>query len=286
MILRYISFTAARGGFALAALALVLPVTAHAQASPKTARATRIEGDRPAINGRMDEAVWETAEVISSFVQRSPDEGAQPLQQTRVYILYDDEALYIGARMASDDPSAIAAPVTRRDGFSNAELLTISLDPYLDRRTAYSFSVTSAGVRSDRYHANDNEHRAQSQYNPVWDAVAHVDSAGWTAEMKIPYSQLRFTPAEEQVWGMNLRRWTPTRNATDYWVMVPSSETGFASRFGTLEGLENVLAPRRVELLPYVAGEATAATRAQDDPFRTVLGNRFGVTRSSGSART
>ncbi|MCZ6915523.1 MAG: DUF5916 domain-containing protein [Gemmatimonadetes bacterium] len=276
MILRYIGLSAARGGLVLAALALVFTAEARGQASPKTARATRIEGDRPVINGRMDEAVWETAEVISSFVQRSPDEGAQPLQQTRVYILYDDEALYIGARMASDDPSAIAAPVTRRDGFSNAERLTISLDPYLDRRTAYSFSVTSGGVRSDQYHANDNEHRAQSQYNPVWHAVARVDSAGWTAEMKIPYSQIRFTRAEEQVWGMNLRRWTPTLNASDYWVMVPSSETGFASRFGTLEGLKNVLPPRRVELLPYVAGEATAANRAQDDPFRTVLGNRFG----------
>jgi hypothetical protein len=224
----------------------------------------------------MDETVWQTGQVIADFVQRSPDEGDEPLQATRVYILYDDEALYIGARMASDDPSSIAAPVTRRDGFSNAEQLTISLDPYLDRRTAYSFTVTSAGVRADQYHASDNEHRAQSQYNPVWHAVARIDSIGWTAEMKIPYSQIRFTAAAEQIWGLNMRRWTPGLNATDYWVMVPSSETGFASRFGTLEGLENVLPPSRVEMIPYVAGEATAASRSQDDPFRSVLGNRFG----------
>ena len=276
MTLRYIGFHAARGGLALAALALGFTAEGHGQASPKTARATRIEGDRPAVDGRMDETVWETAQVVSDFLQRSPDEGDQPLQGTRVYILYDDEALYIGARMASDDPSSIAAPVTRRDGFSNAERLTISLDPYLDRRTAYSFTITSGGVRSDQYHGSDNEHRAQSQYDPVWHAEVRIDSIGWTAEMKIPYSQIRFTPAEEQVWGLNMRRWTPQLNATDYWVMVPSSETGFASRFGTLEGLENVLPPKRVEVIPYVAAEATAATRSQEDPFRTVLGNRFG----------
>ena len=255
---------------------LILPVVLHAQPSPKTARATRIEGDRPHIDGSMNESVWETAVPIADFTQRSPDEGDAPREGTRVYILYDDQALYIGARMAADDPSAIATPVTRRDGFSNAEHLTISLDTYLDRRTAFSFTVTSAGVRSDTYHPSDNEHRAQNQFNPVWRAAARVDSAGWTAEMRIPLSQLRFNAAPEQVWGMNIRRWTPALHETDYWVMVPTDETGYVSRFGTLTGLVDLAPPRRIELLPYLAADARSVERAPNDPFTQTLSNRLG----------
>ncbi len=270
-------FTGDRYLLALMVGLVVVPASMEGQASAKTARATRIDGDTPHINGRMDEAVWETAVVISDFVQRSPDEGAAPREATAVYILYDDEALYIGARMASDDPESVAAPVTRRDGFSNAELLTVSLDTYLDRRTAYTFAVTSAGVRSDAYHASDNEHRTQRQFNPVWHAAARVDSAGWTAEMKIPYSQLRFNAADEQVWGLNMRRWTPEHHETDYWVLVPTSETGFVSRFGTLEGLVGISPSRHIELTPDLAGDATAVDRDPNDPFGGVLGNRFGT---------
>ena len=264
-------------GLAVLSLCAAFPGVAAGQTSSKTARASRIQGDAPHIDGRMDEDVWSAARAVDDFIQRSPDEGAAPLQRTSVHILYDDDALYIGARLASDDPTSVARPVTRRDGFSNAEILTVLLDTYLDRRTAYSFAVTSAGVRSDSYHPSDNEHRSQSEYNPVWSAAAAVDSIGWTAEMRIPYSQLRFNGADEQVWGMNIKRWTPALHSTDYWVMVPSDETGFASRFGMLRGIQDIPPPRRVELLPYIAGDASAVQRDADDPFSQVLGNRFGT---------
>lgn len=261
----------------LACFAAGAPISARGQASPKTAWAVRIEGTEPHINGSMDEEVWDSAQPIRDFVQRSPDEGAAPRESTTVYILYGDDALYVGARMQSHNPSAIATPVTRRDGFSNAEQFMISLDTYLDRRTAFSFSVTSAGVRSDTYHPEDNEHRSQSQFDPVWAAAAQVDSAGWTAELRIPYSQLRFNAADEQAWGLQIRRWTPALNETDYWVMVPTAETGFVSRFGTLRGLVGVAPPRHVEIMPYVAGDATAVTREPGDPFDQVFTNRVGT---------
>ena len=116
--------------------------------------------------------------------------------------LYDDDALYIGARLRRTDPNAIRTSVTRRDGESDAEVFTVSLDTYLDRRTAYSFSISSGGVRGDFYHSQDSEDSGrESQFDPVWSARTRVDAEGWTAELRIPFSQLRFNAADEAVVG-------------------------------------------------------------------------------------
>ena len=113
----------------------------------KSARAVRVTGSAPRIDGSLDEAVWGSAPVIADFVQKIPVEGGEPSVATEVRLLYDDHALYVGARLRRPDPGAIRTSVTRRDGESDAEVFTVSLDPYLDRRTAYSFSISS-GARA------------------------------------------------------------------------------------------------------------------------------------------
>jgi hypothetical protein len=187
-----------------------------------------------------------------------------------VRLLYDDDALYVGARMSRPDAAAIRRSITRRDADSDAEVFIVSLDPYHDRRTAYSFSVSSGGVRGDFYHAQDSQDSGrEATYDPIWSARVHVDGTGWSAEMRIPFSQLCFNAGAQQLWGLQLARRVPDRNEEQQWVLIPIAAAGFASHFGTLEGIEHLPAARRLELLPYVAGE--------NKRFLSVDNTRFAV---------
>ncbi|MDQ3555956.1 MAG: carbohydrate binding family 9 domain-containing protein [Gemmatimonadota bacterium] len=269
-----------RASFLLLAGLALLPAGVWAQDSTRVAapsrlgvQAVRIDGRPPAVDGRLDEEVWQRAPAATGFVQRQPNEGAPATERTEVRFLFDEGALYVGARMRSSDPAAIQAPVSRRDQGSQAERLLVSLDTYLDRRTAYTFGITASGVRLDWYHPGDSETSTDASWDPVWEARAQIDSLGWTAEMRIPFSQLRFNRLAVQRWGLNVKRVTPSRNEEAYWVLVPQQETGWASRFGELAGIEGIRPTRRVELMPYVASGATFTS----DPER---GNPFAAGQS------
>jgi hypothetical protein len=256
----------------LAAL-LLLPAAAHAQAAPDTAaqkeaRAVRLVGAAPQIDGRLDDAAWSAAPALEGLVQKLPDEGRPATERTEVRFIYDDEALYVGARMYSRNPASIQAPVSRRDNGDQAERILVSLDTYHDRRTAYTFGVTAAGVRLDWFHPSDNAGDTDASFDPVWRARVQHDSLGWTAEMRIPFSQLRFARGGAQTWGLNVARRIASTNEDDYWVLVPARETGWASRFGRLAGIEGVRPTRRVELMPYVAsGVDLTSSPGADNPF-------------------
>src|SRR5688572_23418985 len=155
--------------------------------------------------------------------------------------------------MYSTSPGAIRALVTRHDREGTSEQLIVSLDTHHDLRTAYTFAVTPASVRIDYYHGSDDEDNQDESFDPVWQAQARVDSLGWTAEMRIPFSQLRFTAADIQVWGVNVVRSVPARNERSYWALVRRDEPGWASRMGTLTGIRDVRPSRRIEVLPYLA---------------------------------
>jgi Domain of unknown function (DUF5916)/Carbohydrate family 9 binding domain-like len=267
-------------GVHVAVLALLLSGTGAAAQEPdsaaaprtapeprKEARAVRVAAGAVSVDGRLDEEVWRTAPAITGFVQRDPAEGAPATRATEVRIAYDDQALYVGARMHAAGPRDIQAPVSRRDNASQSEYVLVSLDTYHDRRTAYSFGVTAAGTRIDRYHPLDSD-EADDTFDPVWEAEAAVDSAGWTAEMRIPFSQLRFSPGSSQTWGINVRRWVPSKEEDDYWIVVPRSVRAWASRFGDLTGIEGVRPARRVELSPYAAAGAALRSGVHPrDPF-------------------
>ena len=253
--------------------------SARAQSFEKTAVAVRIQGESPRIDGSIDEAVWESAHRIADFVQKIPNEGTAPSVLTEVWILYDDDALYVAARLRRPDPEAIRTSVTRRDGESDAELFRISIDPYLDRRTGYTFSVSSGSVRGDWYHPQDQEKGGrEAQYDPVWSARARVDEQGWTAEMRIPFSQLRFSAVKNQVWGLQLTRDLPDKGEQDQWVLIPQAAAGYASRFGRLIGISEIPAVRRLELLPYVAADLRYRGNVDPaDPFDDRVTGRAGA---------
>jgi hypothetical protein len=234
----------------------------------KQARAVRVEEGSIRVDGRLDDLGWRLAVPLTDFVQSEPVEGADPTNRMEVRFVYDDDALYIGARMFSDSPGAIQAPLGRRDDDGQVEYVQVELDTYLDRRTAYMFGVTAAGVRLDHYHASDNEGGADSGFNPVWEGRARIDAEGWTAELWLPFSQLRFNSREDQVWGLNIKRWVPSLNEQVYWVPVLRTERGWASRFGELRGVAGVRPRTRLEVLPYVAALSRAnGSRDPDNPF-------------------
>ena len=230
-------------------------------------QAMRVD-EAPVLDGRLDERVWQNAEALSGFVQREPVEGATPTDATEIRFIYDDDAIYIGARMHGD-PSTIRADVTRRDVEGGAEQIAISFDTYRDRRTAYTFAVTAAGVRIDYYHSSDSENSRDYSFDPVWQAKTNVDAQGWTAEVRIPFTQLRFNRGAELTFGVNVVRVRPAQQERAYWSLVGREETGWSSRMGELRGIVGVAPSRRVELMPYVATSARVSNADidADDPF-------------------
>ena len=223
----------------------------------KRATAVRVANGSVRLDGRLDDAAWTTAPAIGDFVQKDPIEGAAPTDQLEIRVAYDDDALYVATRVRAKDPSRIQAPMSRRDNIHQAEHIWISLDTYRDRRTAYSFAVAASGVRGDWYHPRDNEFDIDLSFDPVWQAATAMDSTGWTAEMRIPFSQLRFNEAAEQEWGLNFDYWSPSKNEDVFWIPVPKKETGWSSWMGTLTGIRGIKPTRRVELLPYLASNST-----------------------------
>jgi hypothetical protein len=236
---------------------------------PKRATIVRVAEGAIRLDGRLDESAWEQAVAVSDFTQKEPVEGAPTTEPMEVRFAYDGDALYVGARMYSRNPSAIQAPLGRRDNMgSQAEQFFISLDTYHDRRTAYTFGVSASGVRLDRYHPRDDEESADTGFDPVWEARTAIDSQGWTAELWIPFAQLRFIDTPDQVWGLNIARFTPTLEEEDYWIVVPRTQRAWASRFGALEGIRGIRPSRRIEILPVVVASSTVnGNRDPLNPF-------------------
>lgn len=259
------------------ALALIVPRPTHGQQSghasnPVTLTAARRSGEI-ALDGRLNERAWTSAQPIQAFRQVVPNEGAPATQRTEVRVLFDDEALYIGARMLdSAGASGIRAPLARRDQLLDAsgdngsfnsltsDKLVVILDPYHNHIDEALFEVNPSGVRGESFNGDPS-------WDPVWEAAAAVDSAGWSAELRIPYSQLRFSRAEQQTWGLQVLRLTDRLNERAMWSFRRRNEDSGPGFFGHLEGLQIVQQPRRLELLPYVLSRQQNARAEAGNPF-------------------
>lgn len=230
------------------------------------------------LDGRLDDAAWSDVPVISGFVQRDPVEGAPAEEDTEVRVLFDDDAIWVGARMHDSDPASIARQLVRRDDHGSYDFFQVSLDPNLDRRTGYSFRVGAAGSRSDSYLYDDT--REDDAWDPVWEWAVAMDSAGWTAEIRIPLSQIRYQVADSaQTWGVNFARRRVASNELTYFALESQLREGKVSQFGKLHGIRTPDAPRRIEVRPYVLSRAHTGPAEAGDPFfdGTELSSRVGV---------
>ena len=253
-------------------LLLACPLLAWAQTTPPQAAArpslsaSRVVS-RIVIDGRLDEADWQSAGAATEFVQRDPDEGRPATERTDVRILFDDAAIYIGARMFDREPAAIARRLTRRDGDANdvADAIHIAFDPHHDHLTGAHFTVTAAGTQSDAALFNDSWD--DDSWNGVWDSAVSLDEAGWVAELRIPFSQLRFETGDARTWGLHVVRNIQRRAEEDWWAFVGKKESGIVSLMGHLTGLD-VRGQRHLELLPYTTARGEfAGDVAPGDPF-------------------
>jgi hypothetical protein len=218
-----------------------------------------------AIDGKLNDEVWSVASPATDFIQTDPDEGKPATERTEVRVAYDASALYVGARLHDAEAAKISRQLSRRDQDAEADWFSVYLDPHHDHLTGAVFRVSAAGVQGDAIIHNDE--RIDESWDAVWTSAVTVDETGWTVELRIPFSQLRFPAAERHIFGINVLRHIQRKNERDWLVYVPKTESGLASRMGHLTGFEG-LAPRRtLELLPYAVSRAEFIAPADGDPF-------------------
>jgi hypothetical protein len=218
------------------------------------------------VDGRLDDATWKSAPPNNGFWQRFPDEGKPPVHDTEFHVAYDDKAVYFAVRAHDTEPEQVRGLLTRRDEVSASDWVFVGIDSYHDRRTAFVFGINPSGVQRD--HLMYDDVMEDSSWDAVWVAAASVDDNGWTAEFKIPLSQLRFSAARDQEWGVQVGRVVGRSGEQTYWSPMPRAQPRGVSLFGTLKGLSGLEPGRRLELLPYVSGGIDIAPIDDADPFR------------------
>lgn len=224
----------------------------HAQ-TVKQAEACRLVSP-PTIDGKGTDECWQYVQPMSGFTQIQPNPGNPARQQTEVRIAYDDEAIYVFARMFDSAPDSILHQLGPRDEYTNnTDAFGILFDTYHDRRNAFWFVVTAAGVQTD---ARYNFDKTDASLNALWMSETSIDSLGWTVEMKIPYQTLRFPAEHEMLWGVNLMRNTRRYRETSWWNTVDPAVSGIVNQAGDLSGIAAIQSPIRLALLPYVSGYA------------------------------
>jgi Carbohydrate family 9 binding domain-like len=256
-------------------LLLLSPCVASAQSAPSTPRPASIDIGRaaraglatvvttaPVIDGHLDEATWQSATPFDGFIQRESREGEASTERTEVRVLTDGEALYIGAWLFDREPSGIVAGEKLRDVLlTNSDYFAIILDTYLDKQNGFVFATTPAGVEYDGQVTREGEGGAVTQtgqsraqtgalggFNLNWDGswkvATSIDSKGWYAEFRIPFSTLRYGGDAKQTWGMNMARSIRRKNEESLWSFVPRQFSLYRlSRAGTLGGLTDASQP-------------------------------------------
>lgn len=241
--------------FVLFSLICLLSFAGYAQ--PRSLAAVKATGT-PKIDGQLNDAVWQAAPEVTGFIQNFPAYGQPATTKTVVKILYDDEAVYIGAYLY-DDPTLIRNQLTGRDAEQRQDVdyFSVFFDTYHDQQNGFQFLVTSANVQSDaRLSANtstDLGEYGDKTWDAVWQSSTRQQADGWTAEIRIPYISLRFAKRDVQTWGLQFLRFTRRNNESAFWNPVNPNEAGFLNQFGLYEGLKNIQPPLRLSLSPYLS---------------------------------
>jgi len=241
---------------------------------PPTLTAARTE-TTVRIDGRLDEPAWAAATPGAGFRQTDPAEGQPPTHPTEVRVLYDDDALYIGARMFDSEPLRIRAHLGRRDEtLPGSDLLEVYIDSYHNRVSGYLFRVTPAGAVRDAAIAPSGFQ--DNSWDAVWESATAIDSLGWTAEFRIPFSQLRYAPrAGDHTFGINFRRTVRRTGENTEYSFTPRRMASGPQRWGTLAGLTGLPRTRHLELMPYATSRAEYLNVTPGHPFRGESEYRF-----------
>lgn len=231
----------------------------------KTYNAVNINLNAPEIDGKLDDPIWQGGAWATGFRQIQPNDGDSPTQKTEFKIVYDENNLYVAFRLHDDEPEKIERRVTRRDGF-DGDWIEIEIDSYYDQRTAFSFTLTAAGVKGDEFISDDGGNWDTS-WEPVWYGKVGEIENGWTAEYKIPFNQLRFSDSENQIWGFNVTRRYFREDERVVWQYKTQDTPGYVSHMAELRGIKNVKQSNNIEFLPYMFSKFETTLSEAGNPF-------------------
>ena len=224
-------------------------IPAPSTASPTAAIAVRA-ATVPILDGKADDEAWLSAQSIDKFLEYEPNQGAETRFKTDVRVVHDDKYLYVLARMYDPAPDSIISLLSRRDVRTQSEQLKLVIDSYHDKRTGYTFITNPAGVKRDFYVSNDNNE--DPTWDGVWDVATAVDSLGWVAEFRIPFSQMRFASKDEHTFGLMIVRDVARTGARISWPLYHRDRNGYVSQSGEISGIRGIGQPSRLEISPYV----------------------------------
>jgi hypothetical protein len=204
--------------------------------------------DKIIIDGDLSERSWSQSQLATNFVQLEPNPGDEPSFQTEVYMLYDDEAIYISAKMLDNNPELILRELVERDGRGNADRFFVTFDTYKDGFNGVEFEVSAAGVQRDVKYSFSG---IDSNWDAVWESAVKIVDDGWIVEMKIPYLSLRFPETANQDWHLQLGREIRRFREQSYWNEIDPEANGFLIQSGNLLGLKDIEPPTRISFTPY-----------------------------------
>jgi hypothetical protein len=246
-------------------MAMVMALACYSQELERRTYNTAFTQTAPEIDGFMDDSCWNQVEWTGNFIQTTPYENKPPTQQTEFKILYDDNNLYVFIRAHDNEASKIRKILSRRDGFEG-DMVEIIIDSYFDKQTAFSFTAMASGAKCDEAVSQDGGNWDAS-WNPIWTLKTSVDDTGWSAEMKIPLTQLRFSNKPEQTWGLELTRYIQREDERSIWQFIPKGSPGTVHMYGELHGIKNIRPKRQVEILPYVVAKYETLKKEDGNPF-------------------
>jgi len=228
--------------------------------------ATRLTGSAPEIDGRLDDACWlSVGEWAGDYTQREPHEGAKGSFPTELKVLYDDRYFYVAIRAYDPDVAVRPRLMGSRDEFTG-DIVGINFDSYHDRLNGFEFDVTSGGSKIDLILHNDGS--VDTSWNAIWDVKVAVEKNAWTAEFRIPLSQLRYQKGADQTWGMHSWRWINSLQEESDWNLIPMDHHGMLHSFGEISGIRDLPAPRRLEVTPYAVAKVRRYAPEPGNPYR------------------
>jgi hypothetical protein len=252
---------------------ITLITNSYSQSIEKKTYQTTLTKAAPKIDGLMNEECWNLVEWGGEFTQTEPYENRPPTQETSFKILYDDNNLYVFIRAYDKEPEKISRIMTPRDKWGG-DFVKIHIDSYFDKQTAFSFCAMASGQKGDEA-ITQNGNSWDNTWNPIWFLKTSIDDKGWSAEMKIPFSQLRFGKKDEQVWGIQLKRHIFREEEDSHWPFIPKGSPGIVHLFGELHGIKNIKPKLKVELLPYMVARMERFEKEEGNPFLDGKSGKF-----------
>lgn len=256
---------------------ITISINCFSQTAKKTLH-TKFTSDKITVDAKSDEQVWQDAEIATNFVMVDPDNGKPELDErkTEVKIVYDNDAIYVFAKLFDSELNKISKELTVRDDFASSDHFGVVINGYNDGQQDFRFFVSAAGVQIDLVYTESNGE--DITWNAIWDSKVAITDYGWSVEMKIPYAALRFTSEEKQTWGLNLYREVNRMRQSFTWNLLSNKISNESVQHGILEGIENIKTPTRLFFIPYVSQYFSASdVQKTKGEFKGGMDIKYGI---------